>query len=120
VLCFGTVLTFSGKIEKPPVQFKIRTMPGATEMERLETDLRDRFDSHQRNLVELYCRAEKYEIENLANKTIDTIQDGFFEYGTVFGPGLLSMIFRKTKPNSPLRDLCVAANVIHMDRGCSK
>jgi hypothetical protein len=95
-------------------------MPNATEMERLETDLRHRFNDHQQALVDLYCCAEKYEIENLANKTIDAIQDGFFDYGTVFGPGLLSMIFLKTKPNSPLRDLCVATNVIHMDRGCSK
>lgn len=58
--------------------------------------------------------------QNLQNATIDAIQDGFFEYGTVFGPGLIVIIFEKTTFNSPLRDLVVAANVLHIDRGCKQ
>src|SRR3981189_1695223 len=72
------------------------------------------------NLVSLYTLAEKFEIGNLKNQTVDAIQDGFHEYGTVFGPGLVVKIFTETKKGSKLRDLCVAANIIHLDRGCTK
>ncbi|KAH8602788.1 hypothetical protein B0O99DRAFT_9889 [Bisporella sp. PMI_857] len=54
------------------------------------------------------------------NRAIDNIQDGYKEYGTVFGPGLALRIFRSTKGNSPLRDLCIGGVIIHMDRGCSQ
>ncbi|KAE9372884.1 hypothetical protein N431DRAFT_282323, partial [Stipitochalara longipes BDJ] len=52
--------------------------------------------------------------------TIDTIQDAFHEYGTVFGPGILHFIFENTQKGSKLRELCIAANVIHTDRGCEQ
>lgn len=78
-----------------------------------------RKDNHVRKLVDLYVLAEKFNNENMQNKVVDTIQDSFFEYGTVFGPSLLEVVFCTTKPNSPLRDLAVAANLIHLDRGCT-
>jgi hypothetical protein len=52
------------------------------------------------------------------NNIIDKIQDAFHEYGTVFGPALLITIFEESKKGSKLRELCIAANVIHTDRGC--
>jgi hypothetical protein len=52
------------------------------------------------------------------NCTADTIQDGFHNYGTVFGPSLALEIFKKTKESSKLRDLYVSANVLHTDHGC--
>ncbi|KAG9237978.1 hypothetical protein BJ875DRAFT_368797 [Amylocarpus encephaloides] len=56
------------------------------------------------------------------NKSIDTIQDGFFEYGIVAGV-VFDRVFAKkvsteTKENSKLRELCIAANVLYLDRGC--
>ena len=65
-------------------------------MERLEQDLRDRFDAQQRKLVALYCLAGKLDINDLQNRAIDTIQDGFHEYITVFDPGLIEDIFTNT------------------------
>jgi hypothetical protein len=93
-------------------------MPPEGEMKRLEDDLRARFDAHEVTLVSLYCLAEKYEIKHLMNRAIDAIQDGFLEYGTVFGPGLINKIFWETKRNSQLRELCVGTILIHLDRGC--
>jgi hypothetical protein len=89
-------------------------------MERHETELLGRFDAHVRKLCQLYCLGEKYETEHLLNNTIDTIQDAFHEYGTVFGPGLILFVFEKTQKGSKLRELCIAANVIHIDRGCGQ
>jgi hypothetical protein len=86
----------------------------------LEGDLLHRFNNHMLKLVNLYILAEKYAIEHLKNQAIDAIQDGYNEYGTVFGPGLICKIFTETKKGSTLRDLCIAANIIHIDRGCSK
>jgi len=54
------------------------------------------------------------------NEAVDNIQDGYLEYGTVFGPGLSRAIFQKSKKNSKIRDLCVGSVVLHMDRGCTK
>jgi hypothetical protein len=90
------------------------------EMERHETELLGRFDAHVRKLCKLYCLGERYETEHLLNNTIDTIQDAFHEYGTVFGPGLILFVFEKTQKGSKLRELCIAANVIHIDRGCGQ
>ncbi|KAE8443676.1 hypothetical protein EG329_001448 [Mollisiaceae sp. DMI_Dod_QoI] len=111
---------YTGNIEKAPTQFKLKKRPSAEESERLETDLRARFDAQEQKLVGLYCLAEKLDINDLQNRTIDTIQDGFHEYGTVFGPGLIIRIFKNTKNGSQLRELCVATNVMHMDRGCGQ
>ncbi|KAF4624506.1 hypothetical protein G7Y89_g13668 [Cudoniella acicularis] len=119
---FGMFIAWlkTGNVAKPPTNFKVKTMPSQAQLEILENDLRQRFDQHEFQLVNLYCLAEKYNIEALANNTIDAIQDGFYEYGTVFGPGLLTKIFAQTKKNSPLRDLCVGTNLLHMDRGCGQ
>lgn len=104
----------------PPVNFRCKTPPNPGKAQELEADLRMRFDAHQQLLARVYSLAERYNMDNLMNTTIDSIQNGFLEYGTVFGPRLLVDIFQKTKPGSKLRELCVATNVIHMDRGCSK
>jgi hypothetical protein len=93
-------------------------MPTAAEVQRLEKDLHERFNKHLNKLFSLYCLAEKYSINDLKNRAVDAIQDGFHSYGTVFGPGLSLEIFKKTKESSKLRDLCVGANVLHTDRGC--
>jgi hypothetical protein len=95
-------------------------MPSELEIMMLEEDLRMRFDAHISKLVDLYLLAVKYDIEHLQNTAIDCIQDGFHEYGTVFGPGLIVRIFKNTKKGSKLRELCIAANVIHTDRGCEQ
>ncbi|CCD55474.1 hypothetical protein BofuT4_P158700.1 [Botrytis cinerea T4] len=52
--------------------------------------------------------------------TIDAIQDGYLEFGTVFGPGLAAQIWQETKLDSILREFCIASTVMHMDRGCTK
>ncbi|KAH6665472.1 hypothetical protein B0J14DRAFT_569075 [Halenospora varia] len=119
---FGMFIAWlrTGAVAKPPTVIKLKTMLPQAEIDRMEEDLRRRFNHHEETLVLLYCLAEKYDIEALANNTIDAIQDGFYEYRTVFGPGLLDRIFAKTKKNSKLRDLCVGANIIHMDRGCGQ
>jgi hypothetical protein len=104
----------------PPTKFTVKTMPPESEIQRLEDDLRARFNAHEMTLVSLYGLAEKYEINDLMNRAIDAIQDGFFEYGTVFGPGLIHKIFQETKKNSQLRELCVGAILIHTDRGCGQ
>lgn len=71
-------------------------------------------------MFRLYCLGEKLDINDLQNRAIDTIQDGFHEYGTVFGPDLMIRIFQDTQKGSLLRELCIAANVMHMDRGCGQ
>lgn len=95
-------------------------MPSQARIAELEDDLRRRFDAQEMKLVDLYCLAEKLDINDLQNRAIDTIQDGFHEHGSVFGPGLVVRIFKNTKKGSQLRELCVATNVIHMDRGCNQ
>jgi hypothetical protein len=72
-------------------------MPGPAEHARLEADLRKRSNAHVCNLVDLYIPGEKYEINDLQNKAIDTIQDAFHDYGTVFGPAIVIRIFEETK-----------------------
>ncbi|ESZ90081.1 hypothetical protein SBOR_9545 [Sclerotinia borealis F-4128] len=54
------------------------------------------------------------------NRAIDAIQDGYLEYGTVFGPGLATQIWKETKTGSTLREFCIATTVMHLDRGCTK
>ncbi|CAG8979696.1 hypothetical protein HYALB_00003927 [Hymenoscyphus albidus] len=115
---FNTWL-YSGEIERPPTQVLYKSKPSAKESQKLEVDLRARFDDRIRILTDLYILAEKMAINDLMNKCMDVIQDGFFDYGTVFGPGQISKVFLKSKPDSKLRELVVAANVIHLDRGCS-
>ncbi|KAL3423011.1 hypothetical protein PVAG01_04758 [Phlyctema vagabunda] len=110
---------YHGMIPRSPTKVALKTKPSALEAYRLETDLRMRFDENQSNLVGLYGLAEKYAVHNLMNQTIDNIQDGFHEYGTVFGPGLNQKVFNVTKKDSKLRELCVSTNIIHTDRGCS-
>lgn len=53
-----------------------------------------------KTLTNLYIFAEKMAINDLMNKCIDTIQDGFLEFGTVFGPGQISKIFMMSKADS--------------------
>lgn len=89
-------------------------------MKRLEDSLRARFDAAETKLVDVFALAEKWDMKDLMNCAIDTIQDGFLDYGTVFGPALLVKIFEVTKHGSQLRELCIAVNVIHTDRGCCK
>jgi hypothetical protein len=114
-----SVLTHSGgQVAPAPTQITVRVMPNAVEVQRLETDLRERFNNHLHKLLHLYCLAEKYSINDLMNRAVDEIQNGFHKYGTVFGPGLSMEVFKKTKESSKLRDLCVAANILHTDRGC--
>jgi hypothetical protein len=93
-------------------------MPSEAEILRLEADLLQRFNAHMSKLVELYLFAVKLDINDLQNTAIDRIQDGYHEYGTVFGPGLLVKIFNNTVKGNKLRELCLAANLIHIDRGC--
>lgn len=109
-----------GNIQKAPTKIPIKTMPNQFEIMMLEEDLRMRFDAQISRLVDLYLLAVKYDIEHLQNNAIDSIQDGFHEYGTVFGPGMMVRIFKSTKKGSKLRELCIAANVIHIDRGCEQ
>lgn len=112
--------TFQGNIPKAPGTIPINRRPAEAEIQRLETELRGRFDAHVRKLCILYYLGEKYNIEHLLNNTISIIQDSFYEYGTVFGPALLILVFKDTQKGSKLRELCLAANVIHIDRGCEK
>ncbi|KAH8752120.1 hypothetical protein F5882DRAFT_368865 [Hyaloscypha sp. PMI_1271] len=111
---------YTGNIPKAPTTFRLSKAVSEAEMERHETELLGRFDAHVRKLCKLYCLGERYETEHLLNNTIDTIQDAFHEYGTVFGPGLILFVFEKTQKGSKLRELCIAANVIHIDRGCGQ
>ena len=111
---------FQGNIPKAPTSFTLDKPAAQAEIQSLEVELRGRFDAHVRKLCTLYYLGEKYDIEHLLNNTIDIIQDAFHEYGTVFGPGLLVSIFENTRTGSKLRELCIAANVIHTDRGCDQ
>lgn len=115
----GSVLTDSGgQVAPAPTQITVRVMPSAAEVQRLETGLRERFNNHLQKLLGLYCLAEKYSINDLMNRGVNEIQDGFHKYATVFGPGFSVEVFKKTKESSKLRELCVAANILHTDRGC--
>jgi hypothetical protein len=116
----GDVFLTSSGGRVAPALFKIsvRVMPSAAEVQRLETDLRGRFDKHISKLIRLYCLGEKYSISHLMSRIIDEIQDGFHKLGTVFGPSMSLKIFESTKKSSKLRDLCVASNILHTDRGC--
>ncbi|KAG4433762.1 hypothetical protein IFR05_010761 [Cadophora sp. M221] len=111
---------YTGELPKPPTKISVRSPPSLAEMNRLGDDLRARFDAAETKLVDVYSLAEKWDMKNLMNCAIDTIQDGFLDYGTVFGPALLVKIFEVTKYGSQLRELCIAVNVIHTDRGCCK
>ncbi|KAL2065926.1 hypothetical protein VTL71DRAFT_3596 [Oculimacula yallundae] len=111
---------YTGELPKPPTQFSVQRPPSEAAMKRLEDDLRARFDAAEHKLIDVYALAEKWDMKDLMNCAIDAIQDGFLEYGTVFGPALLIKIFDVTKPESQLRNLCIAVNVIHTDRGCCK
>lgn len=71
-------------IQKAPTKIPIKTMPSQFEIMMLEEDLRMRFDAQISRLVDLYLLAVKFDIEHLQNNAIDSIQDGFHEYGTVF------------------------------------
>lgn len=119
--CLNTlILEIQGDLPFPPTKFTLTKLPGKAELQRQEDNLRKRFDAMQYKLVQVYCLAEKWALYNLMNNAIDTIQHGFLDYGTVFGPRLLMEIFEGTKPGSQLRELCIATNVIHMDRGCGQ
>lgn len=110
-------------IEDAPAHIPLdpaKPMPSHAEIQALEADLLTRFNKQQMKLVDLYCLAEKWRMEDLMNRAIDKIQDAYQNYGAVFGPGLVARIFENTKTGSQLRDLCIAANVIHMDRGCDQ
>jgi len=130
------MVTSLGQITKRPTSCSVRAMPSEVKIDRLENDFRQRFDGHILKLVNLYGLAEKvfrllhnlkhwtdipkYQMKDLMNCTIDTIQVGFWEYGSCFRPRLNALIFLKTKKDSKLRDLRVSANIIQIDRGCIK
>jgi hypothetical protein len=90
-----------------------------SEIDRLKANLWNEFNDDLVKLVDLYCLGEKFAINNLCNRAIDAIQDGYHSYGTVFGPGLGHKIFRQTKKDSKLRDLCVGSVILHV-RGSLK
>jgi hypothetical protein len=95
-------------------------MPSQLEIALLEASLRIRFDAQIGKIIGLYLLGLKYNIEHLQNSAIDCIQDGFHEFGTVFGPGQIIRIFKSTPKGNKLRELCIASNVIHIDRGCEQ
>ncbi|KAK8907073.1 hypothetical protein QC760_004341 [Botrytis cinerea] len=111
---------YNGTIQKPRTKIYIKTKPSQAEINRLESELLTEFNESLRILVSLYSLAERWEIHNLMNSTIDAIQDGYLEFGTVFGPGLAAQIWQETKLDSILREFCIASTVMHMDRGCTK
>lgn len=74
-----------GELPKPPTKLSVRTVPLEAQMKRLEDDLRTRFVAGESKLVDVYSLAEKWNMKDLMNCAIDNIQDGFLEYGAVFG-----------------------------------
>ena len=130
---------YEGTVDKCVTSFKLTNADQYSnlQMEIMEATLLAKFNEHLEKLVDLYAFGEKYGINDLMNRAIDNVQDGYKDYGTVFGyelffsclldtlltissPGLATRIFRATKPDSLLRDLCVGGILIHFDRGCSK
>ncbi|THV50085.1 hypothetical protein BGAL_0165g00040 [Botrytis galanthina] len=111
---------YNGTVQKPPTKIYIKSQPSLVEIDRLELELLTEFNGSLETLVSLYSLAERWEIHNLMNRTIDAIQDGYLEFGTVFGPGLAVQIWQETKLDSTLREFCIASTVMHMDRGCTK
>ncbi|PQE29862.1 BTB POZ-like protein [Rutstroemia sp. NJR-2017a WRK4] len=111
---------YTGTVEKPRTRFAVKAMPSQAEVARLEAELLMDFNSHLEKLVDLFALGERFEIPDLMNRATDAIQDGYQAYGTVFGPGLAARVFQVTKPNSKLRELCIASTVMHLDRGCTK
>ncbi|KAF5874244.1 uncharacterized protein Bfra_004251 [Botrytis fragariae] len=111
---------YNGTVQKPRTKIYIKSKLSQTEFNRLELELLAEFNGSLKTLVSLYSLAEKWEIHNLMNRTIDAIQDGYLEFGTVFGPGLAVQIWQETKLDSTLREFCIASTVMHMDRGCTK
>lgn len=69
---------YNGTIEKCETSFIIKNgmKPSKAQIEVMEEDLRARFNGHLVKLVNLYIFAEKYEMDDVMNRTIDTIQDG--------------------------------------------
>jgi hypothetical protein len=114
------VLKIAGTVEKPRTRFAVKDMPSQAEAARLEAELLEEFNSHLEKLVDLFALGERFEIPDLMNRATDAIQDGYHAYGTVFGPGLAARVFRSTKANSKLRELCIASTIMHLDRGCTK
>ena len=106
----------TGTIQKPRTKIYIKTKPSQAEINRLESELLTEFNESLRILVSLYSLAERWEIHNLMNRTIDAIQDGYLEFGTVFGPGLAAQIWQETKLDSILREFCIASTVMHMGK----
>ncbi|TGO09946.1 hypothetical protein BTUL_0149g00250 [Botrytis tulipae] len=111
---------YNGTVQKPRTKIYIKSQPSLVEIGRLELELLTEFNGSLKTLVSLYSLAERWEIHNLMNRTIDAIQDGYLEFGTVFGPGLAAQIWQETKLDSTLREFCIASTVMHMDRGCTK
>lgn len=102
----------TGEVKKAKTKYMCKKRPSKQEMEALEAELRLEFNNDMMNLVSLYGLAEHMGINDLCNKAIDNIQDGYNEFGSVFGPGLAEIVFEKTKEDSKLRELCVGSMVM--------
>ncbi|CAD6443703.1 c3967945-c865-41bb-a16d-105ef24135ee [Sclerotinia trifoliorum] len=111
---------YNGTVQKPRTKIHVKKTPSYAEIHRLELELLEEFNGTLKTLVSLYSLGERWGIHNLMNRAIDAIQDGYLEYGTVFGPGLAAKIWEETKPDSALREFCIASTVMHLDRGCTK
>jgi hypothetical protein len=53
--------------------------PTQAQVQAAEDKLREEFNAHLIKLVKLYGFAEKYDMEDVMNRAIDTIQDGLVE-----------------------------------------
>ncbi|KAI9647215.1 hypothetical protein NHQ30_003598 [Ciborinia camelliae] len=111
---------YNGTVQKPRTKIYVKNNISQLENCRLEAELLKDFNNTLGDLVSLYALGERWEVHDLMNRAIDAIQDGYLEYGTVFGPGLASQIWKETKSGSTLREFCISTTIMHLDRGCTK
>lgn len=64
--CLNMQAHTTGTIEKCKTRFSVTVMPPTAQLEVLETELRAVFNAHMCKLVNLYCIAEKYKMEDLS------------------------------------------------------
>ncbi len=121
--------TPQGVVKLPPLDCRCSLsqtpakQPTLEEVTFHENELHQRFEDGMIKLVSLYVLGEKYEINDLRNAVIDAIQDALHQRGpsgNLFCFRIMQEIFDETKPNSKLRELCIASHVLNMDSVCGR
>ena len=70
---------YEGTIEKPKTCFTVNpnNMPTPAEIEAKEDGLREEFNDQCMKLVKLYILGENYDMEDVMNRAMDTLQDAY-------------------------------------------